>query len=1726
MLRKTFQPSKTDAAVQQEWEKLSGMTQEQAQAIAAWASQGDYVSPVEAADLGMAGLDPMTADGAAVRDVITRRQLQYQQAQPQKKRSLWDKFLSGAGKVTRPAFATLQAPFEIINATVKDYTSLIDSIIDPNEKNRYDRPEKLDIGGLSIVGNFQETTLAQSLGKDEQGNDLGLGEGLFAQGSAAQAQAKLARQQGSVLSSKFTQDRLKDLDLSRLVEGDDYIRNSDGTVQFRRGFTIGRGTATVVNQVTNGRLLNDVGYYEAGIDGKKRNFWKVWENGAFGLVSGSIDLVANWKGDPVNKLTEIQKGFTKSGEFIDAGDRAMRFAKAAGRNGAKLDELELQYLNRTREAVRSGPYANLADQVDNPAKAFWVSDANKPVIKQLADSKSTSTIFESFKGQIDFTVAKRLAETSNEEEVLKLGFDIIDGKHVDAAGNPIIMQRKASLRPFSEQLSMDDPKGGRQLTHAYKQSGRAAFDVDEPVESYTNLKRFLDSTSTPSEAKRKILDSLANSFGETNEVLRRDGTAKVLFDSLLGEDGAIVQQFIRNVDGGKAYVDELNSLRAAREAKVISPDVFKEQLIKLDTQYPVVSNTYKNLLETLGVKDSQGRYISQLDKSNKFMNVDADQVARQAKDAAPPWKDLVGMRRKVRDEEKAFRRAEMNVKRNLKRQAIDMTPTEKQAFIEPTSGKTYATLESEFVAAQENLRTLKGAKLKKAEKELARQREVLYGLVPDYAQQSLDLAKRRLDDASGSYDNAARKYARKENTVQSFGPQRVTEMLNRPVQLPTTADMRKIEKATRRAVAAKALMPVEMANETLGSFIDNVWKPAVLLRPAFVTRQVFIDSAMRASLAGYKSSLTNPLAWISYAMLEQDSGRFARTLRRLGVDPAGNVDATGKTIVQADKGAIGYILKVDEQGKEITERMHASAFSDAIEPHLIKNGLDDPRYGRFEATTFRPTDSGYREALIEEALDIAKDPVQSALVRGHLAPPDIARLVDLGIIDPSRGLKRIRQLRGMEKAGRIPMGREAILKELDRGMFKEYREAMAASGKRMQNPAAVENYVDTLIANAKRVLHDDPELIRAVTDNRMSKPVHMKQLLSAVDSAEAKGVFRNEITGMKPVRAASDEMSKWQQGVRGLFDRLVSYPEARFAKSPVYRQAYWDRAEALAHRLSDADRKILMNNARKANLPASRMKKLEVAVSRAVPREPVSLQAVSDASHATAIYTIRDIFFDHHKRSDIGNALKLIAPFADAQYDALKTYGKLFGQAPLEIYNAQKALTGIQESPFMQTDPVTGEQYFMIPGSEAVNKMIAGVPFPSRMRAQSLNLITQGGILPGGGPILQVLGSRLLSSRPDADWLTNYIAPYGDPTEKGIAGAVIPSWVQKILTGMGAWDQDGARYQASVAATMKYLASTGEYDLTTDIGVEAMYDDAVRSARNLYLIEGFAASVAPASPNYVKMIETSEGIAQLDPLIQVYRQSVDELVKTQNLDYFDATDLVRDQMLEIYGDQIAVGLESTNKTRAGVQFTNEFDRWAADNNDVQEAAPNFWGYFGPTSPEGDAYDPRSARRARENGDLEAVDPRDIIRKMNARDVEDEIDTIEQDWMEQSPTGKLTSEERQILAELRQNAKLEIAGVGQRAESIDIDAKIQELEAGALVALGRGNVTAGYVLAYIEQRDKSLAIIRDADTVSFDSGRAIETGQPDLLFQMGESFAAQDFSFARLWDRVLKSEVSK
>jgi hypothetical protein len=359
------------------------------------------------------------------------------------------------------------------------------------------------------------------------------------------------------------------------------------------------------------------------------------------------------------------------------------------------------------------------------------------------------------------------------------------------------------------------------------------------------------------------------------------------------------------------------------------------------------------------------------------------------------------------------------------------------------------------------------------------------------------------------------------------------------------------------------------------------------------------------------------------------------------------------------------------------------------------------------------------------------------------------------------------------------------------------------------------------------------------------------------------------------------------------FDIAVKF-EKTSTMGPEWRQSYWDAIHNLSGALNSKALKELQAAAPKSlstlRNPVTggnigKQHKAWRALEVADGKGPLTLDEAHQFAAKYANKSVETLFYDASKRNLLWHQLRLVAPFGQAWEDTMKAWGKIALDNPGEIYKVGKignwlsspessALYELTDANdyydpnqgFFFGDPQTGERKFFVPFASSSLNILQGLlpggsqnrvsgPYAFSATPQSFNFaLGAGTFLPGAGfgllwtvAALDALNKNPLKLLPTRleEQVFKIAFPYGTPDVRNaglLEGPLLSSnWV-RALGGMFGVESS---FAAAFAPSMSYLASSGEYDLLDPTDQARLTQDGHNLAQYFTMWRGLFGALTP-----------------------------------------------------------------------------------------------------------------------------------------------------------------------------------------------------------------------------------------------------------------------------------------
>ena len=591
-------------------------------------------------------------------------------------------------------------------------------------------------------------------------------------------------------------------------------------------------------------------------------------------------------------------------------------------------------------------------------------------------------------------------------------------------------------------------------------------------------------------------------------------------------------------------------------------------------------------------------------------------------------------------------------------------------------------------------------------------------------------------------------------------------------------------------------------------------------------------------------------------------------------------------------------------------------------------------------------------------------------------------------------------------------------------------------------------------------------------------------------------------------------------GVKWFFGGLVGTAQHKLERSPLWRQAFYKEVASNSHLLSEAEQSVLRSNidkyvqelnlnlveeGKKATITAEKYvgnKEIYNKIFGKVATGDATVAQLEQHAGAFATHETQRILYDAHKKGNLEDMLRIVAPFASAFRETLGKYTQYLLEDPSRIRKSQLAYNAVNYNSsdpdnvgagWFTKDPTSNTNVFNIPLGGWIGPLLQ---FPIRGAFQVLNL-------PGVGPVAQIAATELLPDTPKLDFVRNLVLPYGP---KGIS-SLAPQWAARGIEALKADTTNMASiYGNTYADTVQYLAQSGSYNTNDVNDVTKLYRDAKNKARIMAGMRALFQLTGPTSPKIDFRLSTANGDIIAGALSQ-------EFYKLQSKN----RDTAVQEFITTFGEDAFVYLgHKTEPTTTGIEPTKVFSDWQRSHGGLFEQYKGVAGYLAPG---GDGFSFQAWNRQINKGERRRLSADEIL-----AGAEYKIGASIYRSKRNQLGDTLTAEQRGWLSEWRVYLNKQYPGFPVKAQFNpgELDKFVGDLRSITLDNRVQNNDTAKAISTYLDARDTAKQKLAEAGLSSFDSPRA----QPlkDWLSSIAATLVQQTPEFSRVFEDKLAAEV--
>jgi len=700
-----------------------------------------------------------------------------------------------------------------------------------------------------------------------------------------------------------------------------------------------------------------------------------------------------------------------------------------------------------------------------------------------------------------------------------------------------------------------------------------------------------------------------------------------------------------------------------------------------------------------------------------------------------------------------------------------------------------------------------------------------------------------------------------------------------PSQLRQTVAMVDLKRLDKFLAEKASRMPDAFfrADEIRGQFLDGVmkmWRPAVLLRPAWVMRVVGDEQLRMMAKIGTTERmkellLENRPQYVEKVLAKAvaktgvfDPAAAKKVVRRraattggLGLlvgGPIGGAVGVGGSLIRntraikrlkhnltvrgearrmakADLDALPkqHLASIGEGPADVLGYEVQAAFGDALSPQLV-----------WQKANSANRQTGY--LLLNEERSMWDDTVEAL---GEWREFDVADVFDPAsearfgswwerVVNDQYGNNHVGRIAFDDTLGDADTRVRSLLEWLDTPEGLAFKKHVPS---RFRDESLTEEWAQGVVAAADRMLRE-PGLRAKVAAGKRIRFSDVKKV-AKTDNVEWQ-MYAGNIHGQEAHMLGENRITdRARRMVERLFDRLGTVTTDTLSRNPYFRRVYEDD---MARRIS-----------------AFAVGGGEYRISEH------ALRGLENSARRKALNETRDLLYDLAERSEFSDAMRNIMPFFNAYQEVLTRWAGLAVENPAFVAKMSMALrSDISAGSFFETVEVDGDRYFQMRLPDFARGLLeAGVAGKAidqqgmlRFRADSLNMVTQ--IAPGVGPLAQIPVSQIVISDPSLEDAFKLVLPYGPIRGKGLIEQSIqgfqPAWLRRVTSSLRE-DRSYESQAASIMLTRMAEMADGDREMV-DFGDGAkrarFIAEVKRDASNFMYLRAIASAFSPASVGF------------------------------------------------------------------------------------------------------------------------------------------------------------------------------------------------------------------------------------------------------------------------------------
>ena len=515
-----------------------------------------------------------------------------------------------------------------------------------------------------------------------------------------------------------------------------------------------------------------------------------------------------------------------------------------------------------------------------------------------------------------------------------------------------------------------------------------------------------------------------------------------------------------------------------------------------------------------------------------------------------------------------------------------------------------------------------------------------------------------------------------------------------------------------------------------------------------------------------------------------------------------------------------------------------------------------------------------------------------------------------------------------------------------------------------------------------------------------------------------------------------------------------------------------------------------------------------------------TVEQLETYSGTRAKVDMEELFFNNVEKSNLADAMRIIAPFGAAWAEVAGRYTREIIQDPSRIRKTQQLYRGAEGFDpdqdgrgLVYKDAQTNEMMFTFPLSGRIAKMftgISGVELAAPVKRLSAGIA----VVPGVGPMVQIAAGKIFDQLgvPDTNQLRKVVNPYGNTS---FANLVPGSFTKAYSAIFDSPDKLNTVYGSTYIDVFSFLSTTGEYDLADSNDVERLVEDAKTKSRGIALLRALSQFIGPtaAKPEYRFKSELSD-YYYVNEMLKQYSE-------WQAEDYDTATG----KFINTFGDEALIylaGKTKTNPQYQGLEASAEFGTWADDNKGLVAAFKSTAPYLAPVGARDLSMQVWSKQIA--TGKRYRVDAVDRLAEAQKR-----LGSALYFSERKKYGDTLDKASRDELKAVRVRLHEKYPGFPVKAsfDPGEFDTFIGNLERLIKDNRTEGNPVARDIKLYLNARTQSQNAALSEAGVSLQAEKNLRANElRGNLFGYGEQLATNNPDFRRIWEEQLSYEVEQ